>query len=38
MRRRAVVNDDADPETLGGQMKDKMPVTPWCPGASRASV
>jgi hypothetical protein len=23
-----VVNDDADPDTLGGQMEDKIPVTP----------
>jgi hypothetical protein len=31
MRRRAVVNAAADPETLGGQMEDKMPVTPSAP-------
>ena len=28
MRRRAVVNAAADPDTLGAQLEDKMPVTP----------
>jgi hypothetical protein len=28
MRRRAVVNAVADPDTLGGQMEDKLPVIP----------
>jgi hypothetical protein len=28
MRRRAVVNAAADPDTLGGQLEQKIPVTP----------
>ena len=31
MRRRAVVNAVADPNTLGGQLEQKIPVTPCVP-------
>jgi hypothetical protein len=31
MFRRAVVNAAADPDTLGGQMEEKLPVIPCAP-------
>jgi hypothetical protein len=31
MHRRAVVNAAADPDTLGGQMEDALPVIPCSP-------